>query len=85
VRGALCCVGIVRALAVYTPKYGVAAGSVAYATSSSGTGVVSCGMWGGTPSAWDRVGASVTVVSIALAFGTLGVGVEAQAALGPIG
>jgi len=26
-------------------------GSASYTTSSSGTGVVSCGMWGGTPSA----------------------------------
>jgi len=81
----LCCVGVVQALAVHTPKYGVAAGSAAYTTGSSGTGVIHCRMWGGTLSAGNRVGASVTVVSIALAFGTLGVGVEAQAALGPVG
>jgi len=37
-------VGVVRGLAVYTPKYGMAAGSAAYTTSSSRTGVVSCGM-----------------------------------------
>jgi len=49
VGGALGCAGIVWALAVHTPKYGVAAGSAAYATGSSGTGVVSCGMWGGAP------------------------------------
>jgi len=72
----MCRVGIVWALAIYTPKYGVVAGSAAYTTSSSGTGVISCGMWGGTPSARGRVVAPVIVVSIALAFGTLSVGVE---------
>ena len=83
--GALSCVGVVRALAVHTPKNGMAAVSAAYTTGSSGTGVISCRMWEGTPSAGNRVGASVTVVSIGLAFGALGVGVEAQAALGSIG
>ena len=83
--GALCCVGVVWALGVHTPKYGMVAGSAAYTTSSSGTGVVSCGMWGGTSSARNRVGTPVTVVSIALAFGTLGVGVQAQVAFSSIG
>jgi len=82
VGGALGCVDVVWASAVHTPKYGMVAWSAAYPTASSGTGVVSCGMWGGTPAAWNRVGALVTVVSIALPFGTLGVGVEPHAALG---
>ena len=81
----MCCTGVVWALAVHTPKYGMVAGSAAYTTSSSGTGVVSCGMWRGTPSARGRVGALVIVMSIAMAFGTLSVGVETQAALSSIG
>ena len=68
--------GFVRATAVHTPEYGIVARSAAYQTGSGGTGVVSREMWGGTPPTGGRVGAHVVVVSIAVAVGTLSVGVE---------
>jgi len=78
-------VGVVWAFAVHTPKYGVVAWSAAYTTCSSGTGVITCRMWGGTPPARGWIGAFVIVVSVAMAVGTLGMRVETQSALGSIG
>jgi len=77
--------GIVRALAVHTPKHGMVAWSAAYTTGSSGTGMITRRVWGGTPPACRRVGALVVVMSVAMTVGTLGMRVETQSALRSIG
>jgi len=78
-------VGLVWAFAVHTPKHGVVAWSAAYTTGSSGTGVITCRVWRGTPPARGWIGALVIVVSVAMAVGTLSMRVETQSALGSIG
>jgi len=78
-------VGFVWAFAVHTPKHGVVAWSAAYSTGGGGTGVITCRVWRGAPPARGWIGAFVIVVSVAVAVGTLGVRVETQSALGPIG
>jgi len=75
-------VGVVWALAVHTPKYGMVARLAAYSTGSGGTGVIT---WGGTPPASGWIGAFVVTVSVAMPVGTLGMRVETQSALGSIG
>ena len=77
--------GVVWALAVHTPKHGMVAWPAAYSTGSGGTGMITCRVWGGTRPACCWVGAFVVVVSVAMTVGTLGIRVEAQSALRPIG
>jgi len=62
----------------------VVAWSAAYSTGSGGTGVITCGVWGGAPPARGWIGALVIVVSVAVAVGALGMRGETQLALGSI-
>jgi len=84
VGGAARGMGVVWALAIHTPEYGMVPGTAPDTTGSSGAGMAPSRVWGSTPPARSRVGAFVVMVSIAVAVGTLGVGIETQPAFSPI-
>jgi len=77
--------GVVWALAVYTSKHGMVAWSAAYSTGSGRTGMITCRVWGATPTACGWIGALVVMVSVAMAVGIFGMRVETQSAFGFIG